>query len=74
MKPGNINNYSDEELFENILNIWQYKGKQPTRRDLIFKPSKISPYPYNRRFKSWSNALISFVKYANEKPIFRTSL
>lgn len=67
LKPGNINNYSDEELFENILNIWQYKGKQPTRRDLIFNPSKISQNPYNRRFKSWSNALISFVKYANEK-------
>ncbi len=58
LKPGNINNYSDEELFENILNIWQYKGKQPTRRDLILKPSKISQYPYNRRFKSWSNALL----------------
>jgi len=34
LKPGNILNYSDEDLFENILNIWQYKGKQPTRRDL----------------------------------------
>ena len=27
LKPGNIINYSDEELFENILNIWQHKGK-----------------------------------------------
>lgn len=67
LKPGNIINYSDDELFENILNIWQYKGKQPIRRDLNFEPSKISQYPYNRRFKSWSNALLSFVKYANEK-------
>ena len=65
LKPGNIINYSDEELFENILNIWQHKGKQPTRRDLNFKPSKISQGPYNRRFKSWSYTLLSFVEYAN---------
>lgn len=66
LKPGNIVNYSDEELFENILNIWQHKGKQPVRRDLNLKPSKISQRPYNRRFKSWSEALRCFVEYTNE--------
>lgn len=66
LKPGNIINYSDEELFENILNIWQHKGKQPVRRDLNLEPSKISQYPYNRRFKSWSETLRCFVEYANE--------
>lgn len=66
LRPGNIINYSDEELFENILNIWQHKGKQPIRRDLNLEPSKISQYPYNRRFKSWSEALRCFVEYANE--------
>jgi hypothetical protein len=25
LKPGNVNNYPDEDLFENILNIWQFK-------------------------------------------------
>lgn len=66
LKSGNIINYSDEELFENILNIWQYKGKQPVRRDLNLEPSKISQYPYNRRFKNWSEALRCFVEYAKE--------
>lgn len=66
LKAGNVFNYSDEELFENILNLWQYKGKQPVRRDLAFEPSKISQGPYNRRFKSWTEALKSFVKYSNE--------
>lgn len=64
LKPGNTINYSDEELFENILNIWQYKGKQPVRSDL--GSSKISQGPYKRRFKSWSEALRCFVEYANE--------
>jgi len=69
LKPGNILNYSDEDLFENILNIWQYKGKQPTRRDLDSTPSKITQSPYNRRFNSWSTAIKEFIKYANGKDI-----
>lgn len=66
LKSGNIINYLDEELFENILNIWQHKGRQPVRRDLNLEPSRISQCPYNRRFKSWSEALRCFVEYANE--------
>ncbi len=69
LKPANIVNYSDEELFENILNIWQHKGKQPTRRDLSVKPSAISQNPYNRRFSTWSNAIKQFIEYANGKDI-----
>lgn len=69
LKPGNINNYSDEELFENILSIWQHKGKQPVRRDLSVNPSKISQGPYNRRFNSWAHALQSFIDYANQNEV-----
>jgi hypothetical protein len=71
-KGGNINNYSDEELFENILQVWQHKGKQPTRRDLATAPSKISQGPYNRRFDSWSHALQSFIEYTS--PIYIQSI
>lgn len=66
---GNIVNYSDEELYENILNIWQQKGKQPVRRDLSASPSKISQSPYNRRFSSWTVAMQSFVEYMNSKGV-----
>lgn len=69
LESGNISNYSDEELYENILQVWQYKGKQPTRRDLSLSPSKISQSPYNRRFASWSHALQSFIDYTNQNEI-----
>ncbi|HAF94959.1 MAG: hypothetical protein A2X34_01905 [Elusimicrobia bacterium GWC2_51_8] len=62
--PANICNFSDEELFENILNIWRHKGEQPVRSDLTSPPSAISQSPYNRRFKSWSEALRCFIEYA----------
>ncbi|MDO8454583.1 MAG: HNH endonuclease [Sulfurimonas sp.] len=58
-------NISDERLYENILNIWQHFGRQPRRRDLTSEISEFSQGPYNRSFKTWTNALQSFVDYAN---------
>lgn len=55
----------DQELFENILTLWQHYGRQPRRRELALPPSRISQSPYLRRFRSWSAALESFVSYAN---------
>lgn len=69
LRAGNICNYTDKELFENILNIWQTKGRQPVRKDLSFSPSKISQSPYNRRFNSWATAIKEFINYANSKNI-----
>lgn len=66
---GNIINYSDEELFKNILQVWQHKGSQPVRRDLAIAPSKISQWPYNRRFNSWSHALQSFIEYTSQNEV-----
>ena len=55
----------DEELFENILTLWQHYGRQPRRRELALAPSRVSQSPYLRRFRSWTAALESFVEYAN---------
>jgi len=58
---------SDERLYENLLNLWQRLGRQPRRSDLTSKYSEFSQSPYNRRFKTWTNALKSFVEYANSQ-------
>jgi len=62
---SNVVNIADEELFENILTLWQHYGRQPRRRELALPPSRISQSPYLRRFRSWTAALESFVEYAN---------
>lgn len=62
---SNVVSISDEELFENILILWQHFGRQPRRSELSEKPSTISQSPYNRRFGSWLKALEAFVEYAN---------
>lgn len=69
IKISNRVNIGDEELYKNILRLWEHFGRQPRRRDLSDLPSTISQYPYNRRFSSWTNALEAFVEYANGRDI-----
>lgn len=65
LSAGNIVNYSDEALFENILKLWQFYGRQPRRAELAQPPSTISQTPYNRRFGSWTSTLENFVAFAD---------
>jgi len=55
----------DERLFENLMRLWEHYGRQPRFRELARPPSVISSGPYQRRFRSWINALEQFVVYAN---------
>jgi Homing endonuclease associated repeat/HNH endonuclease len=58
-------NHSDEELFENMLTLWQHLGRQPHCDETLLSPSTVSFTPYKRRFGSWMKALRAFVDYAN---------
>jgi hypothetical protein len=62
-------NIPDEALFENILVLWQYHGRQPRRAELAQPPSIISQSAYKRRFNSWLSALESFVEYVNSADV-----
>jgi hypothetical protein len=69
LKLSNEFNISDERLYNNLLNLWEHLGRQPSRRDLTNKVSEFSQSPYNRRFTTWTNALQSFVIWANNEEI-----
>lgn len=62
-------NIPNEELFENLMEVWTKLGRQPKYNDM-FKPlSNFSSGTYENRFGSWRSALESFVKYMNEGEI-----
>lgn len=65
LEVSNAPNITDEELYSNILFLWEHLGRQPRRADLTNPLSKFSQSPYNRRFSTWTNALHSFVNWAN---------
>ncbi len=73
LEVSNISNYSDEELFKNILVLWEHSGRQPRRSQLSKLPSSISQNPYVRRFGSWLSALEAFVEFANEKQLLQNN-
>jgi len=62
---SNETDISDDRLFENLLVLWQHRGRQPRRSELSSPPSTISQTPYNRRFGSWTASLEAFVNFRN---------
>lgn len=58
---------SNEELFENLVELWVQGGRQPRYNDLTPDRSKYSSGTYANRFGSWRAALEAFVDWANSE-------
>lgn len=75
LSVNNRINIPDEELFENLANVWQTLGRQPVGNDIAKTTgaSKFSLGTYEKRFGSWNKSLIAFVQYVenpkNQKEI-----
>ncbi len=67
LQVGSERDIADERLFENLICLWEHYGRQPRVRELSCPPSAVSYGPYERRFRSWTNALEQFVAYANSQ-------
>jgi 5-methylcytosine-specific restriction endonuclease McrA len=57
--------YTDDEYFENLLNVWTKYGRQPVCREMDIAPSKIKSGVYRAHFGSWHKSLESFVARMN---------
>ncbi len=57
--------FSNEDFFENLEQIWRSLGRQPKYSELIKPQSKFSAKAYYQRFGSWRKALEAFVTYIN---------
>jgi hypothetical protein len=57
--------HSDEDYFENLLNVWTHYGRQPLYREMNFPPSKITVEGYRGRFGNFGKALEEFVSKMN---------
>jgi hypothetical protein len=62
-------NISDEELFENIKDVWISLERQPKYSEFKKPLSKYSAGTYEKRFGSWRKALGAFVDYINDESI-----
>lgn len=60
-------NISEDDLFQNLEEVWIKLGKQPTYKEMQKPLSKYGPRPYERRFSTWQKALEKFVAYVNNE-------
>jgi len=58
--------WTDDEYFENLLNVWTHYGRQPTYREINLPPSEITNQGYRSRFGSWRKALEAFASRMNQ--------
>ena len=57
--------YTEQDYFENLLNVWTHYGRQPYYREIDSPPSIISSGAYERRWGKWSSALKAFIEFIN---------
>jgi hypothetical protein len=66
--------YTDEERFENLLNVWTHYGRQPKYAEMRKEPSIVGPKAYVTRWGSWTNALLAFIEKVNSDVLEQPTL
>jgi hypothetical protein len=67
------NKIIEEDLFNNLEEVWVKLGRQPRFSEMIVPVSKYSGYAYTRRFGTWFKALENFVALINNEKIVPTT-
>ena len=57
--------WTEEDYFENLLEVWTHYGKAPTYSQMALPPSRISPGGYEAKFGTWGKAKFAFVERVN---------
>ena len=58
-------NIPEEELFQNLADLWQHFGRQPKYHEVKRPLSKFSVGTYAQRYGTWYNALRAFIAAMN---------
>jgi hypothetical protein len=59
--PARARRYTDEECFENLLNLWSHLGRTPSFRELDVPPSVVGGTAYVKRWGTFNKALLAFI-------------
>jgi len=59
--------HTEDEVFENLLEVWTHYGRPPTVSEINKPPSTVGSHTYMRRYGRWRDALKSFVERANSE-------
>jgi hypothetical protein len=59
--------YTEDERYENLLNVWTFYGRQPTSKEMNKAPSKVGSKTYINHWGTWKKALLAFINMINKK-------
>jgi 5-methylcytosine-specific restriction endonuclease McrA len=63
LTPGKgARRYTEDDYFENLLNVWTHYGRQPKYSEMDLSPSIISSRAYEAKWGKWTNALRAFLQ------------
>lgn len=71
-KSRSLLNIPDEELFQNLEEMWIKLGRQPRYTEMQKPLSRYSAGTYEKRFGTWRMALEKFVDYVNNEKTIAT--
>jgi hypothetical protein len=60
--------YTNEECFDNMLEVWTHYGRPPKYLEMGLPPSEVGSKAYMNRFGSWNKALAAFIERVNAAP------
>jgi hypothetical protein len=70
LELAKVGRYRKEELFANLLTVWQKKGNQPVKLDFDDKNlSLICATVYTRKFGSVENAIKAFIQFISSNGV-----
>jgi Homing endonuclease associated repeat/HNH endonuclease len=58
-----VKRYSEDDLFTNLMAVWEALGHSPAMRDMASPPSVISAETYYNRFGNWTKAKNLFLDW-----------
>ena len=71
LRPVNMGRrHSEDDYFENLLTVWTHFGRQPKYREMDSPPSVIGSGGYEKRWGTWTKALLAFLDKVNsDRPL-----
>ena len=57
--------WTDDDYFENLLEVWTHHGRSPTYGEMNQPPSRITKGAYASKFGTWGKAKAAFVERVN---------
>ena len=63
--PNKTRQFTDQQCFENLAEVWTHYGPPPAYREMFQQPSKIQGKTYVERWGTWRKTLRGFVNWTN---------